>query len=155
MVLPEQARELNSSIFSKSNNNSLCSLRGQHPLTVAASSSLALLRSNLKRRCGAARPPGASKTEFSSEAVLVQSQSGRSFFLQHTVETEWELQPFPQQSEARLQIACSHFGNVLYRAMRIIARNTLVNFWSKHPGARGFAPTLVQTCQGRPLGLNG
>jgi mRNA interferase HigB len=29
---------------------------------------------------------------------------------------------------------CSHIGNVLYPAfMRVIARNTLVGFWSRHP----------------------
>ena len=31
----------------------------------------------------------------------------------------------------------------------------LANFWSKHPEAEVSLPTLVRTCQGRPLGLNG
>jgi mRNA interferase HigB len=32
--------------------------------------------------------------------------------------------------------ACSHIGNVLYHAMRIIARKVLVSFWSTHPEAK-------------------
>ena len=31
------------------------------------------------------------------------------------------------------QGSCSHTGNMVVGAMRVIARNVLVDFWSKHP----------------------
>jgi mRNA interferase HigB len=39
-----------------------------------------------------------------------------------------------QRTEA--QGTCSHIGNMIWRAMRVIARNTLVDFWSKHAEAK-------------------
>jgi mRNA interferase HigB len=35
-----------------------------------------------------------------------------------------------------LTSTCSHFGNMLTREMRVVARNTLVAFWSEHPEAK-------------------
>ena len=40
------------------------------------------------------------------------------------------------QAMAQRSSACSHVGNMLCRAMRVIARNTLVDFWRKHPEAK-------------------
>jgi mRNA interferase HigB len=41
----------------------------------------------------------------------------------------------PTDGSAFWQSACSHIGNMLRCLMRVIARNTLVDFWSKHPEA--------------------
>ena len=56
---------------------------------------------------------------------------------------------------SRLQTACSHFGNVLYRAMRIIARNTLVNLFGASIPRPRFRSNAGTDLWGRALGLNG
>ncbi len=50
--------------------------------------------------------------------------------------------------------ACSRNGNMLSEAMRIIARNVLVAFWTKHPETKAPLETLAQSDKSRALDVH-